>query len=86
MNARIEYEIPTIRHIAVQCPECKNWFEGREITSKSIHTNTDAKSAVYKCPICGFNFSGNFEKFNIKECGSSTEVYENCLRRKVVWE
>lgn len=30
-NVRVEYEPLPIRHIAVQCPECKNWFHGMDM-------------------------------------------------------
>ena len=31
MNVRVEYESTPIRHIAVQCPYCSKWFNGRDI-------------------------------------------------------
>ena len=36
MNVRIMYDPAPIRHIAVQCPDCERWFNGRDIDDKEL--------------------------------------------------
>ena len=40
-NVRVEYEPLPIRHIAVQCPNCKKWFRGWEITEDDLREAED---------------------------------------------
>ena len=35
LNIRIVYEPTTIRHIAVQCPFCEKWFNGKVKTNSN---------------------------------------------------
>ena len=86
-NVRVEYESTPIRHIAVQCPECKNWFRGREITKDELHYDSDIHYAVFKCPVCGNEFGGmqHEDEPDIQEVGYY-KVYEGCLEKKVVWQ
>ena len=90
MNVRVEYEATPIRHIAVQCPKCEKWFNGREITYSEIHYDYQICRAQFECPICGKIFGGNeyqgFANVIIQEVGSATECYAGCLQRKEVWE
>ena len=90
MNVRVEYEATPIRHIAVQCPECERWYGGREITEQELSFDYQIYHAQFICPICGHVFGANeyegYANVKITECGSNTEVYKDCLRRKEVWE
>lgn len=94
INCRIEYGDTFVRSIAIQCPDCKNWFHGSSLTdvgeliySYQISTNK------YDCPICGCEF-GNIRKdyfeekdaFKIEEFGNSQEVYKDCKSKTVIWE
>ena len=90
MNVRVEYESIPIRHIAVQCPKCENWFGGRDIYAgdwtQGLRYAHEIKFATFICPLCDVSFGGiqNAENVNIEETGYP-EVYENCLQRKEIW-
>lgn len=88
-NVRVEYESTPIRHIAVQCPKCKKWFRGWEITEDELRYSSDIHYTVFECPICEKEFGGiqHADNPNIKEV-SYPEVYDGCLKRKetVSWE
>ena len=86
-NVRVEYESTPIRHIAVQCPECKKWFRGWEITEDELRYDSDIYHAVFECPVCEKAFGGiqHADKPDIEEVGYS-KVYEGCLEKKVVWQ
>ena len=90
MNVRVEYEATPIRHIAVQCPNCGRWFDGREITEDRLSFDHDIRKAAVVCPVCDRIFGGfehqDFGDVKITECGSSEEVYKGCLKRREVWE
>ena len=90
MNVRVEYEATPIRHVAVQCPECERWYDGRDITDTRISDESDLYHAQFCCPVCGHTFGANsyqgLSNLVVKECASSTEVYEGCLKRKEIWE
>lgn len=85
-NVRVEYESAPIRHIAVQCPGCKKWFRGCDITEDVLQNDCDVDFAVFECPVCGRAFGGiqHADKPNIEEVGYP-DIYEGCLKRKEVW-
>ena len=93
MNVRVEYESTPIRHIAVQCPKCNKWFNGRDIINvdwlKDLRYSYQIFFAQFECPVCGKIFGGDecrdFSNVNIEET-SYPEVYKDCLQRKEVWE
>lgn len=86
-NVRVEYECTPIRHIAVQCPKCKKWFYGDDITKDDLRYDYEVNFAEFACPICGEEFGGiqHADKPNIEEVGYP-KVYEGCVQRKEVWE
>lgn len=90
MNVRIEYDFTPIRHIAVQCPECENWFQGKDITYDKLNYDYEIYFAQFECPVCGKIFGGDecrdFCNVRIQEVDSAAECYQGCLRRKEVWE
>ena len=90
MNVRVEYDKIPIRHIAVQCTKCGNWFAGREVTSDGLFYEHQISRAQFFCPICQIPFGadefGKDSGINIQECAIGTEVYKACIRRKEVWE
>ena len=93
MNVRVEYESTPIRHIAVQCPKCNKWFNGRDIINgdwmKDLRYSYQIFWAQFECPVCGKIFGGDecrgFSNVHIEEV-SHPEVYKDCLQRKEVWE
>ena len=94
MNVRVEYESTPIRHIAVQCPHCDNWFNGRDIIDgdwlRDLMYDYQISFAKFHCPICddNFGFDNSYDKanMNIKEVSSAEECYANCLQKKEIWE
>ena len=86
-NVRVEYESTPIRHIAVQCPNCKKWFRGWEITEDDLRYAYEINFAVFKCPVCETEFGGlqHADKPNIEEVGHPA-VYDGCLQKKEVWQ
>ena len=86
-NVRVEYESTPIRHIAVQCPNCKKWFRGWEITEDDLRYDYEIDFAVFNCPVCETEFGGlqHTDKPNIEEVGHPA-VYDGCLQKKEVWQ
>ena len=90
-NVRVEYERVPIRHIAVQCPKCNNWFHGEEIVDDDcqLEYSSDISYATFKCPICEKRFGGiqHAHTPNIEQVRFPL-IYEGCLQKKVttVWE
>lgn len=90
-NVKVEYDPAPIRHIAVQCPDCKKWFYGWDIIddyrSADLRYDYQISFATFICPVCGKEFGGihNADKPKIEEV-SYPEVYEGCLTRKEIWE
>lgn len=100
MNVRVIYEAAPIYLIAVECPKCKGWFRGCDITNYPIRYDADISDAYFRCPVCGENFNG-FDSFkhplyedmelkvsnvNIETVCSIDECYKDCQKGKVVWE
>lgn len=81
-KVKVEYESTPIRHIAVQCPSCEKWFYGYDITSDNLIYDYQVNFAKFTCPICHEEFSG---EHTVEEVGYP-KVYEECMRRKEVWE
>lgn len=93
MNVRVEYTAAPIRHIAVQCPRCDCWFNGREITTDQLSYEGDIRHAHFRCLVCNYEFGGIFSNVKIEEVRYPEiyevrypEIYEGCLQRKEVLE
>lgn len=91
-NVRVEYENTPIRHIAVQCPKCDNWFRGWDIVKGEeafdvLRYAHDINWVEFECPVCGEEFDGlqYNDQVNIEEV-EYPEVYDGCLKRKEAWE
>lgn len=89
MNIRVEYDCRPIKHIAVQCPKCERWFDGRDITENQLDYERQIAHALFTCPICGKIFCGDwnigYEDVHVEEMGYSA-VYKDCIKKKEVWE
>lgn len=93
-NVRVEYDSRPIRHIAVQCPNCNNWFNGWDIVRNSprydpfevLRYDYHINFAEFDCPICGEAF-GWLEKRSIPHIEESSypEIYDGVLTKKEVW-
>lgn len=94
MKVRVEYESTPIRHIAVECPNCNNWFHARDILDgdwiEDLRYDYQIEFATFVCPVCrnvfGYVDTYNRENVEIKEVGSSEECYKDCLSKREVWE
>ena len=85
VNIKVEYEATPIRHLAVQCPDCNNWFRGSDITKERCIYASELRGAECHCPKCGSEFKTAYES-NIEENSEFPEFYDKCLRKKVTWE
>ena len=85
-NVKVEYGEAPVRHIAVQCPECKKWFKGRDITYDPLTCAHQIDYAEFQCPLCNKKFGGimNSDRPNVK-VASYPDVYNECLCKKEVW-
>lgn len=79
-NVRVEYESTPIRHIAVQCPNCKKWFRGWEITEDNLRyayeiNFADSNVLFVKQNLVDYNMQINqiLKKLDILPC--TTDVY-----------
>ena len=94
-NVRVEYECTPIRHIAVQCPKCKKWFYGSDITEDDLTYSYQIDIATFHCPVCktefGYNCDNNWNPLKEKDKSfieevSYPDVYQDCLTQKIIWE
>lgn len=85
VNMKVEYESIPIRHLAVQCPDCGNWFLGNDIIEGDCRYNHQLYGAKCHCPKCGSEFKVDF-KSNIEESNEFPEFYDKCLKQKIIWE
>jgi len=85
MKVRVEYESKPVRHIAIQCPKCKSWFYGCDITDDDIFYDYQIGYAECQCPKCNTSFVGHEDGLEIEEV-SYPKIYEDCLEKKVIWE
>ena len=88
INFRIEYETRQIRHLAVQCPQCKKWFRGYDIVEEHDDLESDYALlyASFYCPLCEDEFmvDGKWNNMSIEEV-AYPEVYNECLNKEVKW-
>ena len=82
-NVRGEYEPIRIRHLAIQCPGCKKWFNGSDIYEEDPRYEYELNSKECECPLCGEVF---YPICKVEECGSANEVCKDVLKKKVTWE
>lgn len=84
INARIDYEPARICHIAVQCPDCKNWFNANDISNVHFSDDSDLEAANYLCPVCKLRFTGEMGYAITETFGRDT--YAGCLEPNTTWE
>ena len=93
INAKVEYEIPTIRHMTIECPDCHEWFVANDIANDHISDHFDATRAKYVCPLCGAEFGYLKDQYPFteqdeivfSECDSSV-IYDGVKQRVERWE
>lgn len=88
INMRIEYELTPIRHMAIQCPFCHNWFHGSDCTDSWIEFGYQLQYTVFTCPMCEEVMNPENVKaiFDITEPGGADEVYKGCKVSRTTWE
>ena len=85
VKMKVEYESTPIRHLAVQCPDCKSWFMGFDIFKSTPIYSYELTNAQCHCPKCGSDFVTDYES-EISTDVSFPEFYDNCLKQKTTWE
>lgn len=84
-NIKVEYESTPIRHLAVRCPKCNNWFKGFDIIKDDCRYEHELLGSECECPKCGNKFRIDY-KSHVEESGDFPEFYDKCLRQKTTWE
>ena len=81
VKCRVEYESTPIRHMSIQCPECKKWFWAYDIAKERPYYSYQISNTQCKCPICsyGFNIAGCYD---IEEMGYS-DIKKDVLEKNV---
>ncbi len=82
---KAEFDPAPIRHLAIQCPECKNWFVGHDILEKHISYEYELSGSSCKCPICHAFFVISTNSDVDKEA-DFPEFYKKCKKKKTTWE
>lgn len=68
IKARVEFEIPIIRHMSIECPDCHEWFIAEDISNNHIRDRFDANYSMYTCPLCGSEFGYLKDKSPFQDC------------------
>ena len=85
-NVRIDHDPATIRHIAIQCPKCKEWFHGRDLTDELLTYDTDLYHVTFICPLC-YTLFGKDTDYEVC-CGEEAdypEIYVGCYQKSTVF-
>jgi phage FluMu protein Com len=85
VNVKVEFEPTPIRHLAIQCPKCKNWFKNGDIADVWIYNEPELYYTEFHCPKCENTFTIDRGDSNVEEA-EFPEFYKNCLQRKETWE
>lgn len=83
-NARVVLDSAPIINVAVECPKCKKWFYGRDITNDRLDFEYQLDYAEFICPVCGKEFGGISP--DREEVDSEEECYEGCLEKEEIWK
>lgn len=90
MNVKIMYDPAPIRHIAVQCPDCKRWFNGQDIAEKELEYGYELYNTQFTCPVCGKIFGSSaysdHRDVKVEECDRHSDVYKDIYRKVEKWE
>ena len=86
-NVKVETESTQIRHLAIECPNCNNWFKSYDICKTKVHFVEEIINTNCECPMCNYNFKiGN--NSNIEEDPINfTEFYTTeCMTKEVTFK
>lgn len=84
VRIKVEFDPTPIRHLAIQCPSCKNWFVGCDIIKNDCVYEYQLTESECECPKCGDKFIIDCE--SDIENGDFPEFYDKCLKQIVTWE
>jgi ribosomal protein S27E len=84
VKIKVNFDPTPIRHLAVQCPDCENWFHGADIYKEHCSFKYDIFWNKCKCPKCGNEFKVAADS-DLDEA-RFPEFYKECLQKKEVWE
>lgn len=82
-NVRVDYESTPIRHVAVECPSCNEWYAGNDISDISISDSYHLSTAKFTCPDCNIEFKTGLDTKYDEKMGSA--IYEGVKRKQVMW-
>lgn len=85
VKIKAEFDPSPIRHLAIQCPNCNNWFVGNDILYKQVMYEYEIKGNSFNCPICG-TYVLISDDSKIEEDVDFPKFYDNCKKKKTVWE
>jgi hypothetical protein len=84
------YDPAPIRHIAVQCPDCERWFNGRDVCGRELVYDYELYQTQFTCPVCGKVFGPDDNSVNrnviIEECDRHSDVYKDIYKKVEKWE
>lgn len=90
MNVKIMYDPTPIRHIAVQCPDCERWFNGRDIGDRELVYDYELYQTQFICPVCGKVFGSDayskHQNVKVEECDSVSDIYNDIYKKVEKWE
>lgn len=82
---KANFDPAPIRHLAIQCPECNNWFIGNDILENTIYYAYEISGSSCLCPKCNTSFIISINS-DIDEEADFPEFYRKCLKRKITWK
>lgn len=85
VKIKAEFDLIPVRHLAIQCPNCKNWFVGNDILYNEVMYEYEIKGNSFNCPTCGAYIIISDDS-EIEEDVDFPKFYDNCKKKKTVWE
>ena len=85
VKIKAEFDLTPVRHLAVQCPHCNNWFVGNDVLYNSVMYEYEIKGNSFNCPICKAYVIISDDS-EIEEDVDFPKFYDSCKQKKTVWE
>ena len=85
IRIKAEFDSRPVRHLAIQCPNCNNWFVGNDVLYNPVMYDYEIKGNSFSCPICKSYYIISDDS-EIDNDVSFPEFYDNCKQKKTVWE
>lgn len=84
VKIKASFYMRPIRHMSIGCPYCQNWFRKNDILTDDVDYKEEIIGVKCHCPVCDLDFKIGIDS-EIRDL-SDSDVYENCLEKKIVWE